>query len=744
MSKAITQTLLATAIAATLPGAAIGAEGDDIGSKRKSAMLEEVTVTAQKRAESLQEVPISVAALSGEGFDSIFSAGEDILALAARVPNLYAESSNGRAAPRFYIRGLGNSDFDLAASQPVSIIFDDVVQENVVLKSFPIFDVEQMEVVRGPQGTLFGRNTTAGVIKFDSRKPTMESDGYINFAAGGLGTTNVEGAFGGALVDGKLAGRVSVLRQERGDWMDNTYTGETDAMGGFTELAMRAQLLWTPSEDFSALLNVHQRDLDGTASIFRANIFEPGKEGELNDNFDRDSVYYDSGDNNPQKYESAGSSLKLEWDLGEALLTSISAYESADGSSKGDIDGGVEGSGPGFIPFSALTEDQADVSQLTQEIRLASNTSDPLQWQLGGFYYDADLDVTSIDGFYGATTVSHGNTSWALFGQTSYDFSEALTGTLGLRYTYDEKSLMVGDQNVDGFAVVIGAASIQDYDPVKIDDDQLSWETSLNYALSDDTSVYVRLSEGFRAQSIQARDVAFEGSPSVADSETITSFELGYKADLLENTLRLNTAVFYYEIDDIQLTAVGGGGNFNRLLNADKGVGKGFEVDLEWVVNENLLLTAGAGFADTEIQDADLTTAPCGSGQCTVTNPLTVDGLAMIDGNPFQSAPESVFNFTLRYSVPVGSDGEAFFYTDWAYQGETHLALYTAKEYTIDNQFEGGLRAGYTSFSGDYELAFFGRNITDEENIKGQIDFNNLTGFVNDPRIFGMEFRKDF
>ena len=751
MSKVITPTLLATAIAATLPVAAFAAEKSD-EAKPRAAMLEEVTVTAQHRAEGLQEVPISVAALSGEGFESMFTAGDDILALAARVPNLYAESSNGRAAPRFYIRGLGNSDFDLAASQPVSIIFDDVVQENVVLKSFPIFDVEQVEVVRGPQGTLFGRNTTAGVIKFDSRKPTMENDGYIKVSAGELATANVEGAFGGALIEDKLAGRVSVLRQSRGDWIDNTYsagsggTGEDDVMGGFTELAMRGQLLWTPTEDFSALFNVHQRDLDGTASVFRANIYEPGKQGELNENFDRDSVYYDSGDNNPQKYESAGSSLKLEWDLGDVLLTSISAYESADGSSKGDIDGGVTGDGPGFIPFDAVTEDQADVSQLTQEVRLASNTNDPLQWQLGGFYYDADLDVTSIDGFFGATTVSHANTSWALFGQTSYDFNDALTGTVGLRYTYDEKSLVVGAQNVDGFALLTDppAASIQDYDPVTIDDDQLSWETSLNYALSDDASVYVRLSEGFRAQSIQARDVAFEGSPSVADSETITSFEVGYKADLLEDTLRLNTAVFYYQIDDIQLTAVGGGGNFNRLLNAEKGVGKGFEVDLEWVATDNLLLTAGAGFADTEIQDADLTTAPCGSGQCTVTNPLTADGLAMIDGNPFQSAPESVFNFTLRYSVPVGNEGEMFFYTDWAYQGETHLALYTAEEYTIDNQFEGGLRAGYTSFANDYEVALFGRNITDEENIKGQIDFNNLTGFVNDPRILGVELRKNF
>ena len=129
---------------------------------QSNAILEEIVVTATKREETLQDVPISVATMSGERLNSLFTGGEDILALANRVPGLYAESSNGRAAPRFYLRGLGNIDFDLAASQPVSIIMDEVVMENTVLKSFPLFDLQNVEVIRGPQGTLFGRNTTAG------------------------------------------------------------------------------------------------------------------------------------------------------------------------------------------------------------------------------------------------------------------------------------------------------------------------------------------------------------------------------------------------------------------------------------------------------------------------------------------------------------------------------------------------------------------------------------------------------
>ncbi len=139
----------------------------------QDATVGEVVVTAQKRSENLQDVPLSVASVSGERLQGLFAAGDDILTLSSRVPSLYAESSNGRAAPRFYIRGLGNADFDLAASQPVSVIMDDVVMENVVLKSTPLFDLDRVEVLRGPQGTLFGRNTTAGIIKFDTIRPSQ-------------------------------------------------------------------------------------------------------------------------------------------------------------------------------------------------------------------------------------------------------------------------------------------------------------------------------------------------------------------------------------------------------------------------------------------------------------------------------------------------------------------------------------------------------------------------------------------
>jgi iron complex outermembrane recepter protein len=226
---------------------------------------------------------------------------------------------------------------------------------------------------------------------------------------------------------------------------------------------------------------------------------------------------------------------------------------------------------------------------------------------------------------------------------------------------------------------------------------------------------------------------------------------VGFKSDLLDNSLRLNIATFYYVIDDVQFSAIGGGANNTALVNADKGTGYGFEIDSQYVVNDNLVLTAGYSYNHTEIQDDTLTVMPCGAnpafgstGNCTVLDPRPDGYKASIDGNPFPQAPETIFNVTARYSTPMGDDGEFYIYTDWAYQGKTSLFLYDSIEFTTDGNVEGGLRIGYENYAENYSVALFARNITNEHNVKGAIDFNNLTGIVNSPRIFGIEGKINF
>ncbi len=689
--------------------------------------IEEIIVTAQRREQAIEEVPLSVTTMRGERLTSMFEGGEDIRALAARIPSVYAESSNGRIAPRFYMRGLGNTDFDLAASQSVSILFDEVVQENVILKSFPLFDIERVEVLRGPQGTLFGRNTPAGIIKFDTRKPTEDFEAYTVLSAGSLGTLNAEGAISGSLNDeGTLLGRLSVISQNRDDWIDNNFNGVSNAMGGFSDLAWRGQLLANLSDDLSVLLNVHGRDYDGTATVFRANAISTGAEG-FGRNYNRDTVQFNNGGNNPQTGEAYGGSLNVSIDMDNGVsLTSISAIEVAESFSRGDIDGGNPG-GPGFIPFQSESADAIDdLDQFTQEFRLSGEGDGGFFWQAGYFFFDSEFTVVSDPFFAPPVRVTHSNTAWALFGQVSLPLNDQLTLTGGIRYTDDEKDLT--------------SAAIND---VTLSGEQTSFDVSLLWDVSDSLNVYGRVANGFRAPSIQGRDAAFGGQASTAESETIISFEAGFKLNVIDNLFRLNGAVYHYVVDDMQLTAIGGSGNFVQLINANEGVGSGLDLDAEFIVNENLVLTAGVSISDTEIKDSMLTVPPCGSGQCTVLDSLNGAGNAIVNGNMFPGAPDSTINFTLRYNRPTDT-GTLFFFTDWARQGETNLFLYDAVEFRTDGNFEGGLRAGYVHGDDEWEIAVFGRNITDEENVKGAIDFNNNTAFDNEPRIWGLSFRKNW
>ncbi len=708
--------------------------------------LSKVTVSAQRIEESQQDVPISLTQIADEKLDVLSSGGADVRFLSARVPSVIAESSFGRAFPRFYIRGFGNTDFDLNATQPVSLVYDDVPYESPILKGFPVFDLEDIEVLRGPQGTLFGRNTPGGIIKFDSKKPTDEFDAYAKIAYGTYNTTEFEGAVGGR-VDKALAVRASLLYQYRDDYVDNAFTGQKDAYEGFNELAGRVQMLFTPFDnDFSALLNVHARNNNSSARLFRANIMDAGKTG-LGSNWDRDTVYFDG--KNGLNQDAWGVTLTMKKSLNEAVdLTYVYGREKASVSSIGDIDGGYGASymgyyGPGFIPFNSETGGSVDdLTQTTHELRLAFDDGRPVTGQAGFFFFDEEVSISSIslDTFSpghplnGLATRDGSTQSFALFGSLSWDVTDKLTLSGGARFTDEDKSFTVerilSPSGGGALGPISGATG----------DEKVSWDVSATYAYTDDVNLYTRIAKGFRGPSIQGR-LVFGDTVSEADSETVISYEAGVKSELFNNRLRANVGAFYYTVKDQQLTIVGGLTNTVALFNADEGEGYGIEADFEAAPIDNLLLTGGLSYNHTEIKD-DLLIAPgCGSG-CTVLDPAVYDGTGAllgynISGNSFPNAPEWIANFTARYAIPF-KNGEFFGYTDWAYKGDTNFFLYESVEYQQEGYWEGGLRLGYKSDKG-YEAALFARNILDEDALTGGIDFNNLTGFVNEPRIVGVQ-----
>lgn len=720
-----------TVLAAAAFGlAAPAAAQDEAAATEADGQLATIIVTANRREENLQDVPVSADILDAERVTAIFSATADITALAGTAPGLNVESSNGRVAPRFYIRGLGNTDFDLAASQPVSVLLDDVVMENVTLKSFPIFDVERVEVLRGPQGTLFGRNTPAGIVKIDSVKPSHDTSVNAALSFGSLDTFALSGAVGGSIVPDVFAFRVSAQLQSRGDWISNGFTGDENSLGGYEDVAVRGQLLFTPTERASILAAVNFRDLAGSSTFFRANILGPGN-NKLNANYDRDTVFYDAGGGNKANYQQFGATLTASYEFDGATLTSITSHWTSEGSSRGDIDGGFGavflpgGGGPGLIPFPSDTQDSIDLKQTTQEVRLASNGDGPLSWQVGGFYFDSDFDVSTVGfTFPPPVTVNHTNEAWALFGQVSYQLTEKLRVTGGLRYTDDEKD----------FVVLSGAAP----QPRSVGDENIDWDISLFGDVTDNASVYAKVANSFRGPTIQGRDVAFFSAPSVAQSENITSYEVGFKSELADRRVRLNGAAYYYTVDDPQFTAVGGAGNLVQLINANKGEAWGVEMDGAFQISPEFLVTLGVAYNNTAIKDSTLAVGVC--AQCTVTDPTRVisgSTRALVNNNPFPNAPEWSGDFTARYSIPVGNSGEFFIFTDWVYLGETNFLLYESREFNAGSRIEGGLKIGYAGDNGQWEVAAFARNITDEDNVLGVIDFNNNTAFVNDPRIIG-------
>lgn len=709
----------------------------------QAGVLQAVTVTAERRAENVKDVPSSISTISGEKFDVLNTGGMDIRMLSGRVPSLNIESSFGRAFPRFYIRGYGNTDFRSNASQPVSLIYDDIVQENPILKGFPVFDIDRIEVLAGPQGTLFGRNTPAGVVKIDSVKPSKTTDGYFNASYGTYGTAALETAFNLPL-SGDWNGRVSAQIQHRDNWVKND-RGPTKDLEGYDDRAVRLQAAYDGGGAFSGLFNVHGRDLNGSARLFRANIIKKGS-NELVDDFDPSRIQTDGI--NKQTLTSSGANAKLKWSLPDFNVYSITGYETVRAYSRGDIDGGYgaaflpTGGGPGLIPFpSESAAGIRDHQQVTQEIRLESNGKGPLTWQGGVYLFQEKLGFDSYTYRTLANNAQSGavlksdqtNDTYAAFGGLTYAVSDTFKLRGGVRYTQDKKTLTTqplpaGDPNATVTTNGLSSSS---------DNSQVSWDLGATYKLNKDNNLFGRIATGFRGASIQPAGPF--GPLNKADPETTISYEVGYKADLLDKRARTSVSVFHYDVKDQQLTAVGGSSNAVRLVNAKNVSGDGVEFNLDAYVTPNFLVTFGGSYNNTAINDPTLAVGVC--AQCTVLNPKNAAGLALINGNALPNAPKWIANVTARYGIPAANGGEYFIYTDLAYRSETNLFLYQSAEFTAPPLLEGGLRFGYNWGNGKYEAAVFGRNITNQVRVTGAIDFNNLTGFINDPRTYGVQFK---
>ena len=710
--------------------------------------LEDIVVTARKREQRSFEVPLSVSTLRGEKFDTIRSSGMDVRFLSNRTPSLQMESSFGRIFPRFYIRGLGNTDFDLNASQPVSVLYDGVVLENALLKGFPAFDLDRVEVLRGPQGTLFGRNTPAGTVKFESARPTQAFEGYGRLNYGRFNSTNFEGAVSGPIVRSVLSARLSVLAQYRDDWVDNEHTGEDDTLGGHRDFAGRLQLLWTPTPELEARLKFHARDLDGTARLFRANILSKG-EGGLVQDFARDSIAHDG--RNEQTLSTQGLSAEVHYAIGDFQLISLTGFEQLTNFARGDIDGGYGAaflpvSGPGEIPFPSETASGIpNLQQFSQELRLMSPAARHLTYQFGLYYFsefvemeDFNYDTLAEGALDGIARQEQKATAAAAFAALTFQMLEELELGAGLRLSHDVKDYTAWRNQAPAVTEAGPLAPIHKNPQATV----WSGDMSLRYQVAPNVQTYLRAARGFRAPSIQGR-LLFGDAVTVADTETILSFEGGTKLRLWEQRLHLNMAAFHYFMQDQQLTAVGGETNFNRLVNADSTIGRGVEAELTLLPITGLEVSAGLSYNQTRINDPNLAVQGCGA-PCTMLDPPVAEGIYAIDGNSLPQAPKWIADVALRYVLDLPAGVRLIASTDWAYRSRVRFFLYDSVEFTDDWLLMGGVRLACLLPYSDIEVALIGRNILNDTSPTGGIDFNNLTGYVNEARFWSLELVRRF
>ena len=733
-------TLFAGAAVITTMAAQTADNGSSNGGNEATAselVLEEIVLTAQKREQTLKDIPATVTAIPAKDLDAILSGGVSIKALAARAPSLNVNGNSGRLLPQFYIRGLGNTDFDINASQPVSLVIDDVSIESTTLRSIPVFDVAQVEILNGPQGTLFGRNTNAGIVKIDSVKPTYEREGFLRASYGSRNGRSVNFAVGGGLSD-KVAARLSVHYSGQDDFITNTVKGQGDNLGGYDQYAGRLQLLFEPTASTTALLRLQGSKIDSNTPVFYANALTPGVEG-TRPGFNEEIVTQDA--ENGQDLEHFGISLKIDHDFETFTLTSVTSYDTLDSFSKADVDGGIQG-GPEAIGtlgqqafFSVATGDGFDEHhQVSQELRFALDREN---WflQFGGYFFQEDFRVRTEDFVFNTTTFTEQKTtSYAAFGQLEYWLTNDFSVTGGVRFTDDDKRLDTID--------------VQFPATIKADDSYISWDVAANYDFNENVTGFARVAQGSRGPVTLGRF----GFTSTADTETLTSYEVGVKTTLLGGRARWNINGYLYDIDDQQITAVGQTDNTNRLINIDNTRGYGFETDLELAITSTLHLRSNLSYNNTEIRDETLSESRCGSTPaCTALDPVrSIDPgpfgpvtNVFVDGNPLPLAPKWIFNVILDYTAPIES-GELYFNTDWNYKSKANIFLYESVEFVSESRWLGGVRAGYRHANTGLDVAFVGRNITDEVTVFNGLAFLNLAATVTDPSYFGAEISLDF
>jgi iron complex outermembrane receptor protein len=565
--------------------------------------LEEIVVTAQRREESAQSVGIAMSVLSGQSLadKSIVYIND----LQNAVPSLQVEPAFGSSQPQFRLRGVGFIDYTSNNTSPVGVSLDGVAFALPIQTQGQLFDIDRVEVLRGPQGTLYGRNTTGGEINFISNRPTADTHAGFSLEYGSHNEVNAEGFVSGALADG-LTGRLSVATEQGGAWQRNRVTGQS--LGDKDKVAVRGQLQWEPAEAFNFRLGVHwAQDKSDEQGLYLLRPFTPGSGPPA---IPADTSRYVTGwalnpafakligiraDSKPGLDNSNnGVDLTANIDFGAAKLTSITAYNKLIRREYGDWDATQFDDSDEYL--------NSDFNVFSQELRLASTANGPLQWVAGVFYSNEDLhenfdsDLTDRLGGIALTTYEQVANSVGVFAQGSYQITNSFKATLGIREDHETRELKgLNTSFLPGVPSFTGGAlggSITSNLP--------SGKFELDYTPIAGTLIYGSISRGVKSGGFTAHNTLSAPAADPFEPERLTAYEVGAKSDLTR-TLRLDASVFYYRykdqqilgkvFDDVSQSYIG------RFVNANSRISGG-EVELEWRPTTAFSISQYVGFAE--------------------------------------------------------------------------------------------------------------------------------------------------
>ncbi len=684
------------------------------GASAAPGILEEVVVTAQKREQNLQDVGVAVTAMTGDQMKALgYTSSTDIVDM---TPGMQLVSPNGGSSNFFTIRGVTQNDFTDHQESPVATYIDEAYVSQMSAGSFMLFDMDRVEVLRGPQGTLFGRNATGGLVHFITKKPTPEFEGYAELGYGSYNEIKVEGAIGGP-ISKKVMVRASGALNKHDGVIENRLGRD---IGNANDYAGRFQVLLEPAENFSALLSVHGASSKIRAGAYQHRVSTVNAEG-LGEFLSPDVNAYGTcagcdlngyrdtdGDNHAGDYdfvgrnniESWGTTARLEWSNDNITITSVSDYSELDKDY-------IEDSDSGPFPFQQFYL-QSDVKQYSQELRgLIQGENYRL---LGGVYYlkingdyvngiELPMDGITIDNPYTLDTKS-----WAIFGQVEYDISSSFTAIGGFRWTEDKKTINYTSNLLD-YTTNAQLLELAAFNPglsslAIVDKGNWSAKAEIDWHAAEDTLVYLSWNRGIKGGGENAPlDVsglldpitgALDFARMSFRDEVINAYEFGVKTDLANGLARLNTAVFYYDYNDYQAFNFQGLTTF--IVNTDARI-YGLDVELISSPVEGLDVMLGASLLSARAFDVPLPTA-------------TAD-------RDIALSPKVNLNGLVRYSWPV-SGGTIAVQGDFKYLSSHYFSISNADVTRQNGYVVANARISYTTDDDHWKFSGYVKNIGDK------------------------------